>query len=519
MALVVGLAASCSDYAGQSFDCPDDGACDDGLVCAFGRCVDPSDQRLTLVDIEVDPSSASLPVQDVFDVDLRASPRVDVALAGGVSVSGRVQHDGDGVDAFVLARPARSIAGRVLAPTAQTNGDGAFSLLAVDGFRYGLTVVPSDASLPIVYDDTGFRARGDEQSLDPVLIPSEEELVVVSGRVVSGQGVALLGVKDVDVRLKGDDGRVWSSTSRTAEDGSFQVVLARGLAGLTLEVRPTAENAGYPEVHVAGVDGSASVDLGDIDLGFVSAPVAFTATVVSSDGSPAAGAIGYFRGAVGNGEFRASATTDGAGRLELSLPAGTYDVAVVGPAGAVRSGLLVSAQLAVPVTGQAPVFALAPRVAWSGVVRDDAGAELAGAGLDVVRVGAVDGTLEPALEDQLVAFASTTDDNGAFSLSLDPGRYRVSTRPALGSNAPAFSELVTIPPEGLERDVELPGRAVVAGTAVFDGEPVPGAFVRVFSTFLDEQGHAILLGEGVADEDGAFEIATPDLVGAPEPAP
>ena len=50
------------------------------------------------------------------------------------------------------------------------------------------------------------------------------------------------------------------------------------------------------------------------------------------------------------------------------------------------------------------------------------------------------------------------------------------------------------------------------GLAIAGGAPQDGAWVRVFSALLDERGAAILVGEGMAGADGAFEIGVPDLV-------
>ena len=72
---------------------------------------------------------------------------------------------------------------------------------------------------------------------------------------------------------------------------------------------------------------------------------------------------------------------------------------------------------------------------------------------------------------------------------------------------------------GLRRNVNLPDRAFVVGAVLFNDAPVPSAYVRVFSTFEDERGAAIILGEGIAGTDGAFEIVVPDLVEVALPDP
>jgi hypothetical protein len=41
------------------------------------------------------------------------------------------------------------------------------------------------------------------------------------------------------------------------------------------------------------------------------------------------------------------------------------------------------------------------------------------------------------------------------------------------------------------------------------GDPVSGAFVRVFSSLSDELGRAIFLGEALSESDGTFEVFVP----------
>lgn len=102
---VVGATLGCSDAQAPIGCGGDDRACEAGFVCAFGACIDPNDQQLSTVDIEVNPAGDDLPVQSLFGVNLRESPRVDVALAAGVLVSGRVIDTDAPVDAVVVALP------------------------------------------------------------------------------------------------------------------------------------------------------------------------------------------------------------------------------------------------------------------------------------------------------------------------------------------------------------------------------------------------------------------------------
>src|SRR5207302_881356 len=108
-------------------------------------------------------SAAHLPVQDKIGVDIKRSPRVDIALKGGVEWSATVTHDGAAVvGAELIAQPDAFIPGRILAPTATTDDKGDVNMQVVDGARYHRALFPSDGQLPPLYLDnpalSGFAA-------------------------------------------------------------------------------------------------------------------------------------------------------------------------------------------------------------------------------------------------------------------------------------------------------------------------------------------------------------------------
>lgn len=516
-AIGVAFGSGCDGNQQSSSLCGDDRECGAREVCAFGLCLAPGDQRLTVVDVEVEAASLGLPMQNAFGVDLRTSPRVDVALAPGVTISGSVAVEGvgAGVDAVVVARPARFIPGRVLAPAAASSATAGFELVAVEGARYAMTVNPADPNTPPAYlfEPEGLEAEGGAdraQSLEPLLLSPGE--IEVSGRVVAGAGVAAQGVPELEVALLDANGRRWSNAARTGQDGSFVLRLARAREGLALEITPR-DNGGYPSVRIEALDVSADADLGEISLGVFSAPVRFAARVVDAVGAPALGARARFRAPIGAGVLSRTAEAGADGMLELLLPPGLYEATLVGAPDAPAAGLVIVSDIDVPAANTEVVFELVSRARWNGRVRDPEDGPLAGATLELARVGNL-GEPAAALDVDLPIVASVTaGEDGSFAASVDPGTYRVIVRPPAGSKAPAFSELVEVPADRLARDVVLPPRALVAGTIVFDGSPVAGSYIRVFSSLVDERGAAILLGEGAAGPDGAFEIAVPDLVG------
>jgi hypothetical protein len=515
-ALVVATVAltACADagLAPLAPTCTDDALCPAGEVCVFGLCLDPSDQQLSRVDIEID-GGGTLPVQSVFDVDLRTSPRVDIELLAGVLVTGSVVTAGAApVDAVVVAQPPRSVPGRVLAPASSTDASGTFSLLAIDGLRYSMTISPSSAGLPPRYD-IGFDAEADDgagtQSLEPLLV--EPGAIVVSGTVVAGEGAGAQGIDGLDVRVSAGGRRV-SSAARTSLGGEFFLALPAPDVGLTLDILPTVDNPAFPRVVIENLVLDASVDLGELSLGAVVGPARFVARVVGADGAPVTGAVIAIRGDVGAGVFTTLLQADDTGAIEGSLPHATYQAIVVGPPQLASAGLLIVDELDVPSSNAEVVFTLPARVPFAGTVIDADGAALPAATLTLLRIGDVEGAREEVLADTAIAFSALSDALGQFSLAVDPGLYRVATRPPPGRGAPAFSERVLVGQNGLRRDRVLPARAVVAGSVSFAGAPVPSAYLRIFSSIVDERQAAILLGEGVTDDDGAFEIVVPDIL-------
>lgn len=500
---------------GDEVPCVDDDDCGGGMVCVASLCLDPVNQRLRQVDLQIDGSAVGIPVQSVFDVELDIEARTQIALAPAVPAAGLILSGVTGVPAFVVARPERAIAGRSLAPSDASASDGSFRLTLVEGRRYDLSLVPVNPALPPVFVDVGLVARASplgEQVIPPLQVP--RDVIHVTGVVQAGEGVAAQGIAGLSVKLIDERGFVWSSVGRTGTDGAFDLTLAEPRTGLALAVTPTADNGTWPAVQMDDVDVTADLDLGVVNLGSVAAPRRFVARVFDSAGSPVAGAHVALRANLGSGTFARLGASLADGRVDELVPPGRYDLAVAGPSTMASAGLLLVEGLELPLAGASFALRLPPRPTWSGAVRDRGGVGVGGTVLELVRVGDVSGRAEAILGDLAVAFVAKADDVGAFSVAVDPGRYRVRVRPPPASRAPSVSVLVTVPFAGLLRDVELPARGLVVGRALAEGAPVRAAWVQVFSTLKDERGAAIQLGAGPADDQGAFEIVVPDV--APE---
>lgn len=501
MIVAVAVAAvGCADPGDGT--CADDTVCGDGLVCAFGLCVDANE--LASVDLEVEPvATSNLPAQSVFDVDASAADgRVDVALVGAARVSGSVVDVAGPAAAALRAVPERHILGRLRAPAADTDEAGAFSLAVLDDASYSLLVEPTDYP-PLVIDDVD---AGDD--FDDGLVVDDVGFIGVHGVVVNAGGPQ----QDLDVFVQLDRRRV-STLVVTDATGAFDVVVRALPPGATLVVRPRPGSRAQPTVQVpldgAGATPGSALDLGEISLGAGSGQNSLVRGVVLRGGVPVAGAVVAFDGLVGAGRFTDRQVTVADGTFIATVVSGSYEVAVVPPASA-RAGL-VATTFDLAESRDDLVIELPTRVGADLLVVNAEGQAVAGAAVSMQRIGDIAGLAEPVLEGAQPAFLGAADVDGAARVFVDEGRYRVSIQPPLGSGVPAFSTLVTVAGP-FARTFTLPPLRVLAGVIHDDdGAPTPGAFVRVFSRLIDEQGQALFLGEAVCGDDGSFAVSVADV--------
>jgi len=515
---VVGCMAGGDPLEGST--CTEDAECGDGSLCRLGICASTDD--LGRVHLEVrPPSSSELITQQVLDVEPRADTRIEVTLRPTIDVAGQVaREDGVPVSARIVAVPEAPIPGRAVVASTTSSIGGAYSLSIVERVRHVMTIYADDAASPPFFATSALVMTVGMNASRDFTLPDPETLVQISGQVVAGGGASALGLPGLHVELRETNGRRVSSVGVTDDDGAFVIALSEGREGpFVLEVTPGEQQPYIPVVRVDLDDTSSDLALDDpIDLGDFGSPVPVDGRVVGPDGNPVAGAAIYLRGAVGAGEVRRQIASDASGNFETDLAPGVYDVAIVAPLSTTPAGMQVlssSAALTVP-REEEIVFTLPSRPTVSGAILDDAGAPLAGALVQFARIGAEGGGAEPALEGATLSTTTTSDLDGRLSVALDPGRYRVRVDPPLGLSVPSTTLVrdVFATPESLE--IVLPPARHAAGVVVDDGgAAVAGAQVRVFATLVGEDGAAIALGEGAADEQGLFAVTVPDLTGGP----
>lgn len=504
--------------------CVDDSDCASGL-CIVGVCLDPAAENIGQVDIEVRPpqESAWLP-QQVFGVTPGTEGRQVFQLKPTANFVGRVlSADGAPVSARVLAIPDAAITGRSLVRSVDTDpSTGAFSLAVVAQEQYRVTFSPLDSQVA-TYSLTQPYASGPlagEVELGDVRFPADASLRQVSGRVVAGEGIGALGIPALEVRIFDGSRRV-SSVGTTDANGQFTVRLSEGEANgrsVTLEVRPSEENALFPTVRLEEQRFDDDTVLPTIELGTaVTSPVPVSGRVVGPDSSAVPRATIYATAQLGPGKLDVVTTTDADGRYNLDLPPGDWMMSARAPSNNASAGLLMGLQVAVSGPNGALDLVVAPRVPTSGRVLNAEGQGVPEATLRLLRVGPPGGGAsgtEVAPPETEWSFLATSSENGRWQAALDPGRYRISVSPPAQSGEPNYTRLVDVFTNPPPIDVELPPPAHLAGEMRSPDGSLVGAYgqIRVFTPFVAEGGESLQLGSSETAENGTFGVVLPDLL-------
>ncbi|MBM4398386.1 MAG: hypothetical protein FJ087_22185, partial [Deltaproteobacteria bacterium] len=229
------------------------------------------------------------------------------------------------------------------------------------------------------------------------------------------------------------------------------------------------------------------------------------------------------------------------GVAKLSIPDGTYTLAVMPPAGSELAAKWVPLSVSADMQTLLP---LDPRVRLAGrVVRNADDVPVANAVVTLVtnRVASL-GSVSEALQD--VSFDAVTEADGSFVVFVDPGRYALSVEPppesGLGRFAhPDLAITDAAAVAALQVKVPLPAGVLVHGQVFRQATgtesntpkavPVPGARVRFFfevpaamseavwSLRHDASFAAMLQLAGAAESDGAgrFGAVVPAIEALP----
>ncbi|SES81079.1 hypothetical protein [Stigmatella erecta] len=525
------LGAACAYLPDSSEDiqlvCRSDAECTEGQVCFADGCGDPGQN--IVVEVKPDPA-AGLHAQDFAVTNLR--PQHNLELFGRATLQGKVSRqlpelNPDGTPATVpYLNPVfiRATGESLLIPGLARSFEGTLVptrdgyQLAVGTGAYTVTLVPRDTSVPPLRTE-GVRVEpGGTVPLD-FLLPSAASLTRLAGKVVreGGQPVTEdLEIQALDEGLKPLSQRV----PVTRETGEFLLMLPPSAARLEhVLVQVTAPRAGglFPQREFS-VDPRPGITA-PLVLEDAGTAVPVSGRVVDRAGQPVPGASVYLQGKVqGGGQFHSPTVRTGAdGRFEvLSLPSlpDTPLMLYAIPPGNVAAGIT-RQPTRVPAAGLSGQEVLCPnKVIVQGVLLRPEGGPATGVRVVADPVGAVTGWPWPA---QGAEVSSATDEEGAYSLRLDPGEYRFDFMP--GENLPRVSRFVPVlPTEALRLEpFTLSKGRRVTGRVTFGNAQgphgtagVPYADIQFFRVVnVAGKPTAVRLAQTVADSAGDYTATLP----------
>ncbi len=468
---------------------------DTSKQCIFNRCFDPQ-EPFERVALNLHREQRS---QQLLDVDLSNSARLDLNLLAEIPVRLTAESaDGSPLTGRVVASRQHSIPGSPVHRQAILGDEGSGTLLLTEGTEWQLRFFPEAKNFP----------PSDPQSLAPQSSLEEQSVrfqladsaVNVTGRLLAEDGSALASRA---VRLQDTVGRRVSGSSRSDEEGRFELTLRAGINEVQLLIDSDDPSLAARLMEPRGVGNG---EWGDINVPFdgPAIPVAFTVRS-GQDSTPLACDI-LLRPVAAGGLIRHRLETVAGIPTLLELVQGRWWIDVH-PRDRDDLAPVIGLEVDIAHRGrQEVVVNLANRVRMTGVVLLPNGQPALGARLIFQQVMGTDreADLSPwAYQDWV--FEHQTDENGRFELSLPPGEMALFVVPS--APHPRLLRLLSIRDE---LSVELP---ISEGT-LFSGEVSGDAgggntLIQVFSRDLRFANRAVLLGEGIAGADGSFSIPLP----------
>jgi Cys-rich repeat protein len=523
--------ASCAYLPDSSEEVPvaclSDAECMEGQVCFADGCGDPGQN----IVVEVKPSpAAGLHAQDFAVANLR--PQHNLEIFGPAALQGKVARllpelNPDGTPATVpYLNPVfvRATGESLLIPGLTRTFEGTLVpdregyRLAVGSGAYTVTLSPRDTSVPPLRAEAVRVEPGWTVPLD-FLLPSAASLTRLAGKVVRGTGEPVneeLEVQALDEGLRPLSQRV----PVARETGEFLLTLPPSAARLEhVLVQVTAPRASglFPQREFS-VDPRPGVTA-PLVLEDPGRAVGVSGRVVDRAGQPVPNASVYLQGKVqGGGQFHSpTVRTQADGRFEVqSLPSlpDTPLMLYAIPPGDVAAGIT-RQPTRVPAGGLAAQEVVCPnKVVVRGVLLRPGGNPAAGVRLVADPVGAITGWPWPA---QGAEVSAATDAEGAYSLRLDPGEYRIDFIP--GGSLPRVSRFVPVlpveelrlEPFSLSKGRRVTGRVVLGGAG--NGQArvgVPYADIQFFRVVnMAGKPTAIRLAQAVADSAGDYTATLP----------
>ncbi len=510
--------------------CQTSDACPDPLRCEAGFCVVDTDIQ-EIVGVEVTPLEADgLGPEHFPAVTLRAgSPLPDLRLASPQQLQGSVRLDGTPprnlAARLILTRRQPALPDRALRFDALATPSGGWFVRVPPGW-YDINALPTDTSLP---PQTVLGLPVQSDTLHNVIIPPLTEAITVRGQIIYldqsfNRDAPVPGAR---VEAVGPDQRVVSTTTTTADDGTFTLLLRPDVGAYALAVSPDpAITPALPRILVNDLQVlGASVELGTLSLGpTLPSGRRVEGRTLDINGDPVPGVRVLAQSDLSNPStpnittrFSADAVSDDQGRFAFALQPGTYTVQAIPP---IDSGSALTAAPEREVTPPGTLFdldawnlRLRPKTRVRGQIRTaDAAAPLPGRTRITLQNISLFGLNDGAPSTGQRNTTAISDPSGAFEALVDPGEYILQATP------PVESGWASSPPVRVQiratvtQEVNLCALhpSVAYGTLLDpDQRPLANAKIELFR--LDSPRGPWSLGSTRTTEDGTYRLLIPRL--------
>lgn len=528
VAAVIGLLGGCGDEFAQLGDCQSDGDCPTGLVCYDQRVCVSSSEKTHAVVMRLAPPPGQGMVLEHFDASVGGEvPTVGKTwqLTTPAAVRGTVVRSLDtfhsSISGTLIATAPGKVSGTSVrydttshsTPRTFSGSDKlhGFELLLQIGPTYAVTFWPDSELIPPYYAE--LKVGGDTEDWT-VKLPADKDLLTITGRIVSrpakqpgcqGQEVVpckgCAPLEGLRVMLLDGKSRIRSGRAITDENGAFELRGDPSGGPVHLHFEPAKGSAALPYGTLATeIDLPAlrkkeqkTLNLGDLDVGPLSALAPRKLVVVDNTAAPVGGATvkvstqlkspnccknqksGAPQPRFIHLALKLSQPTNAKGEVTFSLPAGPARIEVV-PSVEHHVGRWL--QENVEIGDKAITVSCSNRALQRGAITNFKNKPVEGAQVQFLPLG------EPTRPPVSVV----TDADGRFHAPVDIGRWAVSIEPPVDAGLGRYSRHtleIEAGQDPLPLDISLPPPSVMVGKVLDQsGMALAGVLVDVMANKL-----------------------------------